>query len=310
MRPLKHAIFTVSDAKFGDFVIDHWLASLRANVDLRDVDVHVLDYGLAPDQRQRLAADGVLCHRCVRDGHVTNIRYRDMAAVLAAQAYDQVLLIDGGDIIFQSDIRPLMDRDRDQFRAVCHEYEVPFHELIMSKSDFSRESYRRMMAFLHDKPTINGGVLLGPASQMMTLWNEFTEKVSSFEKFGIDQLLLNDCLYRRGFVELDSKYNYSIIARQNSFTIKNGVFYDKSGEVIPVVHNSGIYEATRPIAHFGYGARRNRQRLVVPALLRTGYRLFNGLRPASLALKQSHRTSRRRQQAAPAAGAASNNGAE
>lgn len=310
MHPLKHAIFTVSDAKFGNFVIDHWLTSLRANVDLHDVDVHVLDYGLTSHQRQRLAAQGVFCHRCVRDGHVTNIRYRDMAAVLAAQAYDQVLLIDGGDVIFQENIRPLMDRDRDQFRAVCHEYEVPFHELIMSKSDFSRESYRQMMEFLHDKPTINGGVLFGPADQMMGLWSEFTDRASSFKKFGIDQLLLNYCLYSRGFVELESKYNYSIIARQQSFTIKKGVFYDAAGEVIPIVHNSGIYQATRPIAHFGYGPQRNRQRRVVPTLLRTGYKLFNGLRPSSLALKQSHRAARRLQQAAAAVGTASNTGTE
>lgn len=289
MLPQRHAIFTVSDSKFGDFVVDHWLTSLQANVDLSDVDVHVLDYGLRLDQQQRLAARGVFCHRCVRDGHVTNIRYRDMAAVLERHDYGQVLLIDGGDIIFQTDIRPLMNRDRDRFRAVCHEFEVPFHEVIMSKSDFSSQTYRQMMEFLRDKRTVNGGVLFGPAALMKELWPEFTKWASSFNKFGIDQLLLNHALYSRDFVELDAKYNYTIIAREKSFTIRKGVFFDARNEVIPIVHNSGIYDITRPIARFGYGPDRNRKRVVVPTVLRTLYKGFNSLRPATVRLKRANK---------------------
>lgn len=289
MHPQRHAIFTVSDSKFGDFVIDHWLASLQANVDLSDVDVHVLDYGLDAGQQRRLAERGVFCHRCVRDGHVTNIRYRDMATVLEQQDYDQVLLIDGGDIIFQTDIRPLMNQNREHFRAVCHEFEVPFHEIIMSKSDFSSQTYRQMMDFLRDKRTVNGGVLFGPATQMKELWSEFTHWASSFNKFGIDQLLLNHALYSRGFVELDAKYNYTIIAREKSFTIRKGVFLDAQGEVIPIVHNSGIYDLTRPIARFGYGPNRNRKRVVVPTFLRTMYKCFNSLRPATVRLKRANK---------------------
>lgn len=289
MLPRRHAVFTVSDSKFGDFVIDHWLGSLQANVDLSDVDVHVLDYGLTPEQLQRLNDRGVHCHRCVRDGHVTNIRYRDMAAVLEQGNYDQVLLIDGGDIIFQTDIRPLMDENREHFRAVCHEFEVPFHEVIMSKSDFSSETYRKMMEFLRDKRTINGGVLLGPAKLMKELWPEFTKWASSFNKFGIDQLLLNHALYSQGFVELDAKYNYTIIAREKSFSIRKGVFYNAQNEIIPIVHNSGIYDVTRPIARFGFGPDRNRKRIVVPTFLRTLYKCFNTLRPATVRLKRANK---------------------
>lgn len=288
MSVSRHAVITATDSKFGDFVLQHWLTSLQDNVNLNGVDVLILDYGLEPQQRERLEARGARCHRCVRDGHVTSLRYRDMATVLEQGEYDQALLVDGSDIIFQTDIRPLLESDRDSFRAVCHEIEVPVHEVIMSKGDFDSQVSRALMDFLRDKRTINGGVLFGPAALMKELWTDFNKQANSFGRFGTDQLLLNYLLYSRGFVELDAKYNYSIIALEQSFKIRKGVFYDMHGEIIPIVHNSGIYEATRPIAWFGYGPDRNRQRVVVPTFLRTLYKCFNFLRPETVRLKRAN----------------------
>jgi hypothetical protein len=285
----RHAIITQSDARCGEFLEHHWLRSLQSHVTLRDVDVHVLDYGLQDDQRERLRARGVHCHRSTHDGHITNIRYRDMARVLAGGHYDQALLVDGGDVIFQADIRPLFDQHTDRFRAVCHELEVPFHEVIMSRADFARDRFRSIADFLRDKPTINGGFVLGPASKMASLWERFAAMADSFAQFGIDQFLLNYVLHADGFVELESKFNFSIMARASAYRIRSGTFYDARGEIIPVVHNSGIYEPTRPVARFGYGADRNRPRRIVPALLRAGYHTFNLLRWSEVARKRAGR---------------------
>ena len=281
----QHAIITASDAKYGDFLLQHWLRSLQSNVNLDRIDIHVLDYGLTDTQRNSLCEEGVYCHPCRRDGNITNIRYRDMAAVLAAREYDQVMQIDGGDIIFQTDIAPRFEEDKDQFRAVCHEYEVPFHELIMSRSDFDTRQFREMAEYLSDKRTVNGGVLLGPADKMGFLWSRFQNFTASFARFGIDQFLLNYILHHDGFVELPSGYNYSIIARSSGFRIRGGTFYDRQGHPIPIVHNSGIYELTRPVANFGYGPGCNRPRYFVPLALRTTYRLFNLFRREQLARK-------------------------
>jgi len=49
---MRHLIATCSDARYGDFLLQHWLRSLQASVDLHDIDVAVLDYGLTPQQRQ------------------------------------------------------------------------------------------------------------------------------------------------------------------------------------------------------------------------------------------------------------------
>ncbi|HON14461.1 MAG TPA: hypothetical protein PK897_10070, partial [Treponema sp.] len=71
-------IITASDKKYGDFLIEHWYASLRANTNLEHIDVAVLDYGLSVAQRFYLQSNGVIVRSCERDGHVTSIRYRDM----------------------------------------------------------------------------------------------------------------------------------------------------------------------------------------------------------------------------------------
>jgi hypothetical protein len=281
----KHVIFTASDARFGGFFLRHWLTSLQDHVDLSDVDVVVLDYGMTDGQRGEAAARGVICHPSVKDWHVTNARYRDMAAVLESADYDQVMQADGGDIIFQADIRHLFDEHTDSFRGVCHEMEVPFHEAIMSRGDFAPETYRRIAEFLHDKPTINGGLVMGPAAKMKQIWSRWQEHTQNFSRFGIDQFLINFIFHKDGYVELDPKYNYSIIARTSDYSVRDGVFYDAQGEAIPIVHNSGIYEATRPIRNFGYGPEYNKRRIMVPLVLRTGYRFFNFFRRDSVAQK-------------------------
>ena len=120
---MKHVIITSSDAKYGNFLLNHWLRSLLENVQLYNTDVVVLDYGLNGDQRRRLSSAGIMVHPSLANGNITNIRYRDMARFLDGRSYDQVLSVDGGDIIFQGDISHLFDRDKSEFRGVCEERE-------------------------------------------------------------------------------------------------------------------------------------------------------------------------------------------
>ena len=55
---MTHVIVTSSDSRYGDFLVRHWGRSLKTNVDLRDIDVVVLDYGLTAIQRQGVEALG------------------------------------------------------------------------------------------------------------------------------------------------------------------------------------------------------------------------------------------------------------
>ena len=78
----KHVIFTTSDEKFEDFVLHHWFKSLKENVDLDNIDVVILDYGLNEKQKYNLRLNKVIVHKCKKDGRVNNIRFRDIAKYL------------------------------------------------------------------------------------------------------------------------------------------------------------------------------------------------------------------------------------
>ena len=40
---MKNTIITASDGNCGDFLVNHWMRSLKSNVDLKNIDVVVLD---------------------------------------------------------------------------------------------------------------------------------------------------------------------------------------------------------------------------------------------------------------------------
>lgn len=257
MASNQHLIVTASDALCGDFLVDHWYESLRENVRLDGVEIVVLDYGLEEPQRARMAAAGLEVRPCRRDGHVTNIRYRDAAAVLREREYGCVLMVDSGDVIFQDDIRHLFDAPMERIRAVCDERKYSLHAVLPILDDFLPDQRQRISELLADRPQINGGFVLGPAAAFLRLWEEFQSLTRSLGQFAADQVLLNYCLHREGFEELPSRYNFVLVAATSAFTVREGKFFDAAGRLIPVVHNAGHTAFFRRVSRFGYGAERN-----------------------------------------------------
>ncbi|HUP81959.1 MAG TPA: hypothetical protein VM260_25635 [Pirellula sp.] len=266
----RHAIITCCDARCGDFLIQHWLKSLRANVNLTQVDVVVLDYGLTESQRETLHQANVLFFPCVKDGFVCNLRYRDMCRLFETHAYDQVLSVDAGDVIFQSDISDQFEQNKTCFRAVYEELKTPFYDFVIRRDDIDPIKYREILHFLDDKRMLNAGAVWGPAEGFKRFWNNYREICNSFDCYGIDQMILNYTLYQEGFVELERCYNFVLVSSTSPYKIKNGVFYDAQGRIIPLVHNAGIQDATRAVRNFGYGPRRNQRKWLLPI----GVRLF------------------------------------
>ena len=257
----KHVIVTASDSRCGDFLLEHWYRSLRENVTLDDIDVVVLDYGLSEEQQQRISGAGIGIRSCEHDGHITNIRYRDLSVLLNEQPYDQVLLVDGGDIIFQRDIRHLFGQSPERMRAVCDQRKYSLHDVLPILSDFQPEERQAISRFLHDRPQINGGFVLGPAQGFLRLWEEFRERTHSLSQFAADQVLINYSLHREGFEELPSCYNFVLVAARSPFFVQQGQFFDEHESLIPVVHNAGHTAFFRRVARFGYGEDRNRVKL-------------------------------------------------
>jgi len=253
----KNLIITASDRKYGDFLIEHWLASLWDTNDRNGADIAVLDYGLSVAQRYYLAANNILVRQCIRDGHVTTLRYRDMEKLLQEYPhYEQILLCDSGDIIFQGDILPLFSDHPDMFRAVCEDRK-PFFSVFITDDFFEPEDRKNLSACFIKNPMINGGFVLAPREKMLILCNEVLTKIKDKSRFGPDQIVLNGLLYRVGFHRLDSIYNYVIATAKAGVQIVDGKIYTADGRLPFVVHNAGNIKAFRPVENFGYGPGHN-----------------------------------------------------
>lgn len=250
---MTNAIYTASDRKYGDFLIDHWYRSLRENSDLSDTQVRVLDYGLSTAQRYYLSHEGAQVVPCVRDGHPAVIRFRDMARHLEDHPADQVLACDGGDIIFQGDISPLFRRDTGRFRAVAEDLSTGY-DAFLNEEFFAKADLRFLQETLSGRPQINAGFLVAPARRFVELCQKVDATILRHDKFGPDQIVVNGVLHTEGYADLDSGYNYVVATAARSFTIVDGTFvYADNGQTIPVVHNAGNWSLLRPIRNFGYG---------------------------------------------------------
>lgn len=259
---MKNLIVTACDLKYGDFLVNHWLKSLKDNVNLRNIDILVLDYGLTENQVKVLKKEKVIVKKCVRNGHVVNLRFRDIYIFLSKHKYDQVLSIDGGDVIFQDDISHLFNENKKEFRVVVEKTLLfNFFKVRLTEDLFEKEILGEMKKLLLNKNVMIGaGIIIGPANKFKVLAKKVFDTVKDKEKFWPDQMALNYFLFKDGFVELDNKYDFVLVTNYNKLKIKEGVFYFANGEKIPIVHNAGGSDMWRVVRKFGYGKEYNKRK--------------------------------------------------
>lgn len=289
LMPSKKVIFTTTDSKYWSFTANHWLKSLRENCNLKDTDIVVLDYGTNPKNPEGLSAEklaelkrqGIKIVKCKRTGHVTNIRYRDMLEFLNKNNYSQVLSIDGGDIIFQTDFSHCFMESPQEFRAVCEDTYMPFEDVFLKA--FEKKAGKKIKETLKGKRMINAGVLFGPAGKFKKLCRECDEIMLKKKDFGPDQIAVNYFLYSNGFKELGKEYNFVITTSDIPFRIADSEFYFEDGKKIPIVHNAGNYQVLRTVRNFGYGKGRNvlkKRFFLIHGLLKIALPLSNFLKNA------------------------------
>jgi hypothetical protein len=261
MTKLKHIIITASDKKYGDFLINHWLKSLKNCTNLKNIDILVLDYGLTSAQIKLLLDEKVIVKKCRRDGHVVTIRYRDTADFLSKHSYDQVLLIDSGDIIFQEDITPLFEKNKTQYRAFCEKFILMNYNTLLPNNFFKNGEAEKMKKILKGKRVVNGGVIIGPAKKMQSFSRKIYSLILNKDAFWADQTAANYVLYKEGFKILPDTYNFVLNTGGTDFTLKKGKFYLKNGEKIAIVHNAGGGTSFfRSINKFGHGPGYNKSK--------------------------------------------------
>lgn len=270
---MKNVIFTSTDSKYGDFLVNNWYRSLKENTDLKNTDVVVLDFGMTPQQLDALSKENVIVKKCVRNGHVTCLRWRDMESHLKKNMYNQVLATDGGDIIFQDDLRGLFETQADSIRAVCEDINVPFED-IFTNNFFSKSDEMKIKESLRGKKMINAGVIVAPRELFLKICSRFNKTLINKNAFGPEQVAVNYILDGMGYRQIDRKYNFVITSSESRFYIKDGVFYLSNGEKIKIVHNAGMSNFFRPIRNFGYGHDKNQLKWITYHLMRWFYKSY------------------------------------
>lgn len=270
---LKNVIITCSNEKYGDFLINHWLKSLKENVNLENIDIVIIDYGLNKLQKTLLLKEKVILFGGTKKYHIVNKRFFDSAKYLKNKSYDQILFIDGGDTIFQEDITSVFNKDKNTFRVVPLGMEVLFFEWFIF-DNFEKKIKKRIWKVVKDKSVINAGVIFSPAKKFIALCNLMEKLIRDKEAFGPDQIILNYYLYQTGFKFIDNKYNFMMSTEEKGFIVKKGIFYKPHGEKIVIVHNAGQMDFFRPIKNFGFGKEFNQIKHVIYNIKKTQYQIL------------------------------------
>lgn len=280
MAGKRYLIATACNKKYEDFVLNHWFRSLKDNVDLSETDVLIMDYGLSKDIVQKLSEQGAIVRRANREGGlINNTRFLELADFLKENSfYEQVILCDSGDIIFQDDFSHLFKENTTQIRAVTEDFS-PNMDMIINETKV--ENADEVRKKLWKKQLINAGFVVYPRDVYIDFVERTFSRIKDIYAWGVDMILLNYYAYENGFFKLPVIYNFIPTTARVRYKIENGIFYIiKNGEKIKVyvVHNAGAYKAFRPVLKFGYGKDFNIPRPFTIFTLRMFYISLYGLR--------------------------------
>ncbi len=270
---LKNVIITCSNEKYGDFLINHWFRSLKENVNLTNLDIVVIDYRLNKSQKAQLLKEKIILFKGTKKYHIVNKRFFDARKFLSKNKYDQILFIDGGDTFFQEDITDVFNKDKNTFKVVPLGMEVLFFEWFIF-DNFEKKLRQKIWKIVKNKTVINAGVIFAPYHKFLSLCSNMEKLIKDKDAFGPDQIILNYYLYQKGFIFLDSKYNFMMSTEENGFIVKKGIFYKHNGEKIAIVHNAGQMDFFRPINNFGYGKEFNQIKHVIYNVKKTQYQIL------------------------------------
>lgn len=240
-----------SESKYFDGLATQFLPSLLQTAKFGGV-IAIVDYGLTPDQRERLvnmAPAQVRLFRAVRDLPkviLPVLRLRDFAAVLSHSfaSHERVVMYDGSDIFFQLPLDELW-RKQGMFAAAesnpnladnptMKRWEVKGPDSVTSK----------FYADYPDAPVVNGGMIGGSAAQLAAYCQWAFEQCTSglfAEAGGADQWVLTWAAIKQIW-PIDHANNHwwnYCLAGVNAKTDERGTVCADDGGPVAVVHHNG-----------------------------------------------------------------------
>lgn len=210
--------------------------------------VIILDYGISEDVRRNIEEDhNVDVIKFEKEYPVFSLRNKHIPLVIS-ELPDHILnimVIDGGDIWFQSQIE-------DIFAITCNKLGYVEETIKFGKNEWTKRcldvldevEQERVLKKVRGKFVKNSGMLAGPRELVAELLRDVYIDMckAGREFFGVDQIYFNYELcgkFQKKSKRISDIYNYVLVTHQNEYKIIGKRFYKDSGEMISVVHNAG-----------------------------------------------------------------------
>lgn len=254
MRMPKYAIISAINSAHADYFIKHWLPSLRSTTNLKQIEVVVIDMGLRASQLAALKKL-VKIVPCKVKTHPTAARFFTIEQYLRTQAYQKVVLIDGGDIFFQADFSPIFAVKGDKVYAAQCVSRGLFYEWFIP-SCFSFTTAVELYKVVSRWPAYSAGVLVGERRVLLKMLLEMNSYLQAAQHYGADQIVMNYVGHKHQLLaDLPQTFNFSSLTGWEQFTVKNGKVYDSAHRLVTVVHNAGRIPLMRVFGTMGYQQR-------------------------------------------------------
>jgi len=224
---MKTLIMTTGDNRL---ILKRYLPTLRGSGEYKG-DVMVLDYGiicqtqmLDPNRAERvqeLKDNGVIVYptTCQANNFFVD-RMRGYREYLLKddnyKKYDVVMYTDGNDIIFHGPIQSLFDQAKD---VICYAKEPPRNTLrrwesLISQITGVKEAaiITRNFESIADNAEINNGMIVGPPTAMLDLFNFILEASAKFNvSVACDQQFMNIFFYYNKYPSKEVGYEWNYI---------------------------------------------------------------------------------------------------
>lgn len=273
----KYLLATACDSKCENFLVNHWYKSLEENVNLKNIDILVVDFGLSKDTYDFLARKQVIVRKVKSiNGHIVNLRFKEILDFLVENPqYEQVLVCDSGDMIFQRDFSHLFEIDKNKIKGVIEDISFSMEDLIDNDILTNASEIKK---FLRGKRFINLGFVIYPRNEFVYIINKMFELIKIPGKYGTDMAVLNYLILQKEFTELEKEYNFNPIYLNVGFYVKDGRVYDNNKNLVAVVHNAGGKDIWRPFKNFGYCSSCNKPRKFSVFVIKTFFKILNLIR--------------------------------
>lgn len=254
----KNAIITSTNLRDVDFVINHWYKSIKKNVDLKNIDVVLVGLDLSKEKISEAKKTGLKVYSYNLNGrNVVMNRFKGIIQFLKENNYENIIITDGGDVLFLDDVSSFLNKKKDKIEVVREHYRNFFFHSLINEKNFSKENTQKIKKLISNKKVINIGVLIGNSKKIIKLLENMYKFVKK-ESFGPDQVIINYLLYKDGFEEIDELYNFIPNVTKRKIKSSKSNFLLKNNEKIKIIHNAGGLKFFRVIKDFGYNNSKNK----------------------------------------------------